>query len=102
MTDIKYKVDGNWTNAALAIYKVGAIYMSVDSTSPATLFGGTWVALEGRMLIGANSTYTAASTGGAATVTLTAAQSGTTAHGHGFTQPTVNGGATTTGTMSAN
>ena len=26
------------------IYPVGAVYMSVNSTSPATLFGGTWVA----------------------------------------------------------
>lgn len=26
------------------IYRVGAIYMSVDSTSPASLFGGTWEA----------------------------------------------------------
>ena len=48
-------------------YPVGAIYMSVDSTSPATLFGGTWAALGGRMLIGVDGTYTAGSTGGAAT-----------------------------------
>ena len=102
MTDINFKVDGNWTNAALAIYKVGAIYMSVDSTSPAILFGGTWVALEGRMLIGADNTYTAGSTGGSkttilATVNLPAHTHTVPQHGHGFTQPTVNGGATTTG-----
>ena len=35
------------------VYPVGSIYMSVNSTSPATLFGGTWVAIaEGRTLVG--------------------------------------------------
>lgn len=37
------------------IYPVGAIYMSVSSTSPATLFGGTWVAWgSGRVPVGIN------------------------------------------------
>ena len=35
------------------IYPVGSIYMSVNSTSPATLFGGTWVQIKGRYLLGA-------------------------------------------------
>lgn len=57
---------------ALDVYPVGSIYMSVNSTSPATLFGGTWVALnEGRVLIGAGSSYPAGSTGGEANHTLT-------------------------------
>lgn len=56
------------------VYPVGSIYMSVSSTSPATLFGGTWAALGGRFLIGADSTYSAGSTGGEATHTLTAAE----------------------------
>lgn len=34
-------------------YPVGSIYMSVNSTEPSTLFGGTWERLEGRFLIGA-------------------------------------------------
>jgi hypothetical protein len=55
-------------------WPIGSIYMSVSSTSPATLFGGTWAALGGRMLIGVDETYTAGSTGGAATHTLTVAQ----------------------------
>ena len=29
------------------VYPVNSVYMSVDSTSPATLFGGTWVSLSG-------------------------------------------------------
>ena len=54
------------------VYPVGSIYMSTASTSPATLFGGTWVALnQGRVLIGANSTYPAGSTGGEATHKIT-------------------------------
>lgn len=48
------------------VYPVGAIYMSVSSTSPATLFGGTWEQLSNRFLVGAGTTYTAGSTGGSA------------------------------------
>lgn len=54
-----------------AIYPVGSIYMSVNSTSPATLFGGTWVQLKDRFLLGAGSTYTNGATGGEATHKLT-------------------------------
>lgn len=35
-----------------SVYPVGSIYMSVNSTSPATLFGGTWVQIKGRFLLG--------------------------------------------------
>lgn len=68
--------DGNVTlNVSmdpLVAYPVGSIYMSVNSTNPSQLFGGTWVALnEGRVLIGAGTSYPAGSTGGEATHTLT-------------------------------
>ena len=56
------------------IYPVGSIYTSTNSTSPATLFGGTWTQLEDRFLLGAGTSYTAGATGGAATVTLTTDQ----------------------------
>ena len=62
-----------FVNAAIvAAYPVGSIYLSTVSTNPNTLFGfGTWVAFgTGRMLISADGTYTAGSTGGAATTTL--------------------------------
>lgn len=55
----------------LTLYPVGAVYISVNSTSPASLFGGTWERLEGRFLLGADSTYAAGSTGGEAKHTLT-------------------------------
>lgn len=64
---------GEWANATskLDAYPVGSIYMSVNSTSPASLFGGTWEQLKDRFLLGAGSTYSNGVTGGAATVTLT-------------------------------
>lgn len=57
-----------------AVYPVGSIYLSVNSTSPATLFGGTWEQLGGRFLLGADDAYPAGSTGGEADVTLTKEQ----------------------------
>lgn len=42
-----------WAERLLDIYPVGSIYMSVASTSPASLFGGTWERIaQGRMLLG--------------------------------------------------
>lgn len=55
-----------------AVYPIGSIYMSINGTSPATLFGGTWEAIQGKFLLGAyGNTYKAGSTGGEATHTLT-------------------------------
>lgn len=60
--------------SVLAAYPVGAIYISVSSTNPQTLFGGTWEQIQGRFLLAADSTYKAGSTGGEASVTLTREQ----------------------------
>lgn len=54
------------------VYPIGSIYMSVNSTNPSTLFGGTWERIEGKFLLGADSTYIAGSTGGKNKVTLSA------------------------------
>lgn len=64
---------------ALDVYPVGAVYISVVSTSPATLFGGTWVAFgAGRVLVGIDAGQiefdTVEKTGGAKTHTLTSAE----------------------------
>ena len=59
---------------ANAIYPVGSIYISTSSANPSTLFGGTWEQVEDRFLLAAGSTYTAGSTGGEATHTLTVAE----------------------------
>ena len=45
-------------------YPVGSIYMSVNSTSPADLFGGTWEQIKDTFLLAAGDTYSAGSTGG--------------------------------------
>ncbi len=55
----------------LLIYPVGSIYISVNSTNPGTLFGGSWTQLKDRFLLGAGNKYTAGKTGGLATVELT-------------------------------
>ena len=83
----------------LKLYPVGSIYMSVSSTNPANLFGGTWVATgTGRVPVGVNTAdsnfNTVEKTGGASTVTLTAAQM--PSHTHTFT-----GSAVTSGNNSA-
>lgn len=52
-------------------YPVGSIYMSVNSTNPQNLFGGTWVQIKDRFLLAAGTTYKAGTTGGEATHTLT-------------------------------
>lgn len=56
------------------VYPVGSIYMSVNSTSPADLFGGTWEQLKDRFLLAAGDSYSAESTGGEATHTLTVSE----------------------------
>lgn len=55
----------------LDVYPVGSVYISVSSTNPGTLFGGTWEQLQNRFLLGAGSLYSAGSTGGEATHKLT-------------------------------
>lgn len=79
----------------LALFPVGAIYLTAGNTNPGTFLGGTWVQIaQGRTLIGVGTlgsdTYAAGATGGAARVTLTTTEM--PSHNHG--------GAT--GTQSAN
>ena len=65
-------VGGGYGGGSLQAYPVGSIYMSVNSTSPASLFGGTWEQLKDRFLLAAGSTYSAGSTGGEAEHSLIA------------------------------
>lgn len=47
----------------LSVYPVGSIYLSVNSTNPSELFGGTWKSIgAGRVLQGADDTHAAGET----------------------------------------
>lgn len=65
------------------LYPVGSVYISTNSTSPATLFGGSWTQISGRFLY---CTTTSKTTGGSTTTgstTLTTSQ--IPAHNHTIT-----------------
>lgn len=55
-------------------YPVGSIYLSVSSTSPAELFGGTWEQIKDRFMLACGNTYAAGSTGGEEKHILTKAE----------------------------
>jgi hypothetical protein len=77
-------------NVAQLVYPVGAIYMSTVATNPSTLFGfGTWERIQDTFLLAAGSTYSAGSTGGEATHTLTEGE--IPAHRHTITYPNAGG-----------
>lgn len=64
------------------VYPVGSIYMSANNVSPATFLGGTWEQIKDRFLLSAGDSYSAGSTGGASTVTLSTAN--LPSHNHSF------------------
>ena len=45
------------------VYPIGSIYLSVNSTSPASIFGGTWEKIQDKFLLGSGS-YSLGSEGG--------------------------------------
>ncbi len=51
-------------------FPVGSIYLSISSTNPSTYFGGTWVQIKDRFLIGAGNSYSVNATGGNQTITI--------------------------------
>jgi hypothetical protein len=51
----------------LQAHPVGSYYWSSSSTSPATLFGGTWTQVKDKFILSAGTTYLAGATGGSAT-----------------------------------
>ncbi len=53
------------------VYPIGAVYMSMNSTNPGTLFGGTWEQVQGKFLLGVSNAYPAGSSGGESEHTLT-------------------------------
>ncbi len=76
---VSWGIWGNYEDDVLnRVYPVGSIYMSVNSTNPSTLFGGTWVRWgNGRVPVGISESETEFSysekTGGSKTVALSVA-----------------------------
>lgn len=50
----KIKAKDVYTKNQKELYCVGSIYMSINSTDPSELFGGTWVRIAGYVLGGIN------------------------------------------------
>ena len=71
-------INGAWE----IVYPVGSYYETSDASfDPNVSWGGTWsLETAGKVHIGAGTGYTIGATGGAATVTLTGAESGIQAH----------------------
>lgn len=64
------------------VYPVGSIYMSVQSTSPSVLFGGTWEQIKDTFLLSAGNTYSAGSTGGSADAVVVTHNHTQNSHNH--------------------
>ena len=62
-------------------YPVGSIYKSTKNISPAEIFGGTWEQITNVFLLACGDTYSANSTGGSATKTITTANLPSHSHG---------------------
>lgn len=65
-------------------YPVGSIYMSVNSTNPSTLFGGSWERIQDRFLLASGNSYGAGSTGGSADSVVVSHTHAQKTHSHGF------------------
>lgn len=83
------------------IYPIGAIYISADNTNPGTLFGGVWEKIEDRFLLASGDTYSAGTTGGEATVTLTEDQMPSHTHRYDLSYGSVATSANSNGKIAA-
>ena len=61
---------GQLQTTASKLYPVGSVYISFNSTSPSTLFGGTWVRLKDKFLLANGDSYAPNTTGGSPTKTI--------------------------------
>lgn len=52
LNELKTSINALYDGLIDLIYPVGSIYISVNNTSPATIFGGTWAKINGRFLVG--------------------------------------------------
>lgn len=63
--------DTIWKAMVDVVYPVGSIYMSINSTNPGTLFGGTWEQIKDRFMLAAGDVYSGGAIGGEANHALT-------------------------------
>lgn len=75
------------------IYPVGSIYLSTNSINPTSIFGGTWIQIKDRFLLGAGDTYHGGETGGEAAHKLTTSE--LPSHTHSFSATTSSNGSHT-------
>lgn len=66
------------------IYPIGSVHITTNSVNPSNYFDGEWERIQDTFLLASGTTYANGSTGGSATVTLTAAQSGVPQHTHTY------------------
>lgn len=74
MTSIQNYVSQNFNSSSadpLKFYPVGSVYISVNETNPAEIFGGEWEQIKDRFLLAAGDTYTSGEIGGEEKHTLT-------------------------------
>lgn len=69
------------------VYPVGSIYMSVNSTSPAVLFGGSWTQLTNTFLYASTTADTSATTATAGEANHTLTTNEMPSHSHTFMRP---------------
>ncbi len=66
------------------IYPIGSVHITTNSVNPSNYFDGEWERIQDTFLLASGTTYENGTTGGSATVTLTATQSGVPAHTHTY------------------
>jgi len=79
--------DQRWYHEATffdKIYPIGSVHITTNDVNPSNYFDGEWERIQDTFLLASGTTYSNGSTGGSATVTLTAAQSGVPAHSHKY------------------
>lgn len=77
MAQLYYKNGSSWVNALSVFYPIGAYYLSNSSSSPSSLFGGTWQSVTSRFLYCSSSI----TTGGENSHTLTVNEMPSHTHG---------------------
>lgn len=74
MNDVGAGISSAVSDLLSLMYPVGSLYMSVNSTNPGTLFGGTWEQITGKFLVaGGSDGFTPGTPGGQKTITYTPA-----------------------------